>query len=121
VQSLALEWRKLLSLVDDAADATLYHAGKVPMSIDTRPFSVKGILQMLCGDMATEGRIASGVLCTVALGIGHSNEMSWSAAYSKVPLFCLCAISKFCGVSSCLLLDLILGSLSGASCMIWIG
>jgi PAS domain S-box-containing protein len=87
-KSLVLDWQKLLSLVEDAADATLYHMGKVPLLNNTQPFSVKRALQMVCGDMLAEGRVALGVSCTVALGIGHSNEIPWSAASSQVFIVC---------------------------------
>jgi len=72
------DWRKLLTLVDDAADASLFHLGRVPL-LRPQSFSVKNAVLDICNEMVSEKLIPEGVSCSITLGHGGEKSWPWSA------------------------------------------
>ena len=79
IKAVSKDWKKLLALVDDAADASLFHLGKVPV---LRPHIWRvseGILEV-CNEVVRDCLVPTGVTCMLSLGHGDSQAVPFSAS-----------------------------------------
>jgi len=74
---LQSDFSKLMSLVDDAADASLFHLGRVPI-LRSRPFGIKSEVTRLCNDLVVKME-SGGINGTVVFGHGWEAGSPWSA------------------------------------------
>jgi len=80
---LETEWDKLLTLVEDAADASLFHLGKVPVQ-KPQVFSLKSTLHELCRELMDRRLVPRGVTSILALGHGDAAGVPWSTSLEQV-------------------------------------
>ena len=73
---LQTNFRKLLTLVDDAADASLFHLGRV-LILRAQSFSVKTSVLSLCNELSNLAETA-GISGTVLFGHGWEAGLPWS-------------------------------------------